>query len=345
MSILPPVQGRKTACSLIDSIKSGNLSHAYIFEGAEGLGKRETAYYFAQALLCENRSEAPCGVCENCVQAGGGNNPDIKRYSLKELVERDKKSIGVDEIRDVISDTYTKPFKSPYKVYIIEDGDALTVAAQNAMLKILEEPPSYIIFIICVTSPGRILTTVQSRSRIIRFAPCSDEEVRAYIKNKYPYMEDKTDFAVFYSGGILKKTDELFGDNKILLLRERVCKMLEMLLTGTDEIKVLDAAGELEEIRGELGEGSKAATGEDFLFVLNLMLSLALDVIKIKSGAAGAIVNRDMIDAIERIDKKTTYEKAAVCAEKIVAAQEMISRSVSFKSMALSLCIGIWDSD
>lgn len=345
MSILPPVQGRKTAEALISGLKAGKLSHAYIFEGSEGLGKRETAYYFAEALLCENTENAPCGVCVSCVQAKGGNNPDLKRYSLKELVERDKKSIGVDEVRDVIADTYTKPFKSAYKVYIIEDGDALTTAAQNAMLKILEEPPEYIVFIICVTSLGRILGTVQSRSRIVRFSPSSSDEVKLYVKNKYPHMADKADFAADYSGGILKKADELFENDKILSLRSRICTMLEVLLTSTDEVKVLDEATALEGLRDELGSGSKKATGDEFMVVLDLMLSLAVDILKIKSGISDGVINRDMSEDLCRIASKITYEKAADCAEKIVCAQEMLSRHVGFKSMALALCIGIWNSD
>lgn len=342
MSVLPPVQGRKTADELLLSIENNNLSHAYIFHGAQGLGKREVASYFAQALLCREGRKAPCGVCESCVQAQGRNNPDIKIYSLKDL--SDKKSVGVAEIRDVIADVYTKPFKAQYKIYIIEDGDALTVAAQNAMLKILEEPPEYVVFIICVTSLGRILTTVQSRSRTIRFTPCLDDEVRLYIKSEYPHMQEKADFAVFYCDGILKKVHELFGDERVFHLRSRAGKIFEVLMTTRDEMQVLQTASEFDEIKEELAEGTKSATGEDFLFVLNLILSFAMDVLKVKSGVLSGIVNRDMSDLLNRVSKSVTYEKVRICCEKIITAQEMLSRNVSFKSMALFLCIGIWNA-
>ncbi len=343
MSVLPPVQGRKTANELLLSIENNNLSHAYIFHGVQGLGKSEVASYFAQALLCLEGEKEPCGMCESCIQAQGRNNPDIKIYSLKDL--SDKKSIGVSEIRDVIADVYTKPFKAQYKIYIIEDGDALTVAAQNAMLKILEEPPEYAVFIICVTSLCRILTTVQSRSRIVRFAPCSDDEVRLYIKSEYPHMQEKLDFAVFYCEGILKKVHELFGDERVFNLRGRAGKIFETLMTTGDEMQVLQMASELGEIKEELAEGAKSATGEDFLFVLNLMLSFAMDVLKVKSGVLSGIVNRDMSDLLNSVSADVTYAKASACCEKIVATQEMLSRNVSFKSMALFLCIGIWDCD
>ena len=106
MSINPPAQGRKTADALVRGARKGFLTHAYIFEGEQGLGKREVAYYFAEALLCENKEVSPCGECECCRQAIGRNNPDLKSYSLKDIVEKDKKSIGVDDIRDIISDAY-----------------------------------------------------------------------------------------------------------------------------------------------------------------------------------------------------------------------------------------------
>ncbi len=344
MSINPPAQGRKTADALVRGARKGFLTHAYIFEGEQGLGKREVAYYFAEALLCENKDSSPCGECECCRQAMGKNNPDLKSYSLKELVEKDKKSIGVDDIREIISDAYTKPFKSKYKVYIIEDADALTIAAQNAMLKILEEPPEYIIFIICVTSAAKILSTVQSRSRIVRFSPCTDDEVRAYVKYKYPHMADKADFAASYSQGVLKKADELFEDGKIFSLRNRVFSILKELLTGTDELKVLKCADELDEMRQEMLSGTKKTSSEGFSQVLDLFLSFAMDILKIKTGAFQGVVNRDMEKALGDIASCITYNKAANCAEKVTEALYALSRHVSFKAMSLSMCIGIWDS-
>lgn len=343
MVIKPPVQGEKNARMLAESVRSGYVTHSYIFEGDAGLGKVETAAYFAASLLCENKSECPCGECDSCRQISNNNNPDLKSYSLKQLVERDKKSIGVGEIRSVIEDVYTKPFKSEYKVYIIEDGDALTNEAQNAMLKVLEEPPEYAVFIMCVTAPGKILPTVQSRCRVIKFYPASEAEAASYVRKNYPNEAELASFAASYSGGIFKKIDELFSQSEILELRKRVFNILKMLLISSDEACVYDSGAEFEKLRDELGSGTKKATSEEFRVVFDLMLSFAMDILKIKSGVCEGIVNADMLENIVEISKKLTYPKAKNCVEKVLVAQEMLSRYVNFKSLVLSLAIGIWD--
>lgn len=112
---------------LIRGIGAGTHVHAYLFEGEAGLPTKETALCFAAALLCEGAGEPPCGICRSCIQSAGGNHPDLQSLSLSDITS--KKSVGADEIRAVISDVYTKPFQSEKKVYIIEDGDALTPQA------------------------------------------------------------------------------------------------------------------------------------------------------------------------------------------------------------------------
>lgn len=342
MAISAPLQSGEVVRSLCDSIKFNNVTHAYIFEGAKGLGKRDAAYYFAQALLCENKNDMPCGKCESCIQAAAKTNPDIKSYSLKSLT--DKKSIGVGEIREVISDAYIKPFRAKYKVYIVEDAEALTAEAQNAMLKILEEPPEYIVFIMCVTNIGKILSTVISRSRTIRFSSASESEVRAYVESKYPYAADKWAFAASYSDGIFSKIDELFSNEDVLNIRNDVFDILGKLLTSRDDA-YLDCAVRLEEIRNSISKSAKKASTEEFMSVLNMMLSFAMDILKIKSGAVQCVVNTDVSDRLFEISKSITEQKAANCAEKIIAASDMLARHVGFKQAMLCLCIGIWDFD
>lgn len=127
----------------------GKVSHAYVISGGLGSGKKLIASTFAQTLQCEAGGVEPCGVCHSCVQAAGGNQPDII------WVGHEKPgSIGVDDIRDqLVSDMQIKPYSSPYKIYIIDEADKLTVAAQNAMLKTIEEPPAYGIVILLANNP------------------------------------------------------------------------------------------------------------------------------------------------------------------------------------------------
>ena len=123
--------------NLIQSVRSGASSHAYIFEGDAGLGIFSSAKLFAAALTCANKASAPCGSCPSCIQAEADTNPDII-YVEK---PKDRKTIGIEPIRAVNSDAAIRPFSSARKVYIIKEGDILTPEAQNALLKTLEEPP------------------------------------------------------------------------------------------------------------------------------------------------------------------------------------------------------------
>lgn len=164
--------------SLRLSISRNRISNAYVFEGIEGVGKKLCAKIFSQALVCQGTSDVPCGTCPACIQAQAMTLPDI--IYLKK--DKNSASIGVDDVREqIISEVYLKPRNTSRKVFVIEEGDDLSVAAQNALLKVLEEPPSYVCFIICVTSKEKLLSTVLSRSQTVTFFPLSRDTVAQYL--------------------------------------------------------------------------------------------------------------------------------------------------------------------
>ena len=166
---------------LQSAISMGKVSHAYVISGGLGSGKKLIASTFAQTLQCEAGGVEPCGVCHSCVQAAGRNQPDII------WVGHEKPgSIGVDDIRDqLVSDMQIKPYSSPYKIYIIDEADKLTVAAQNAMLKTIEEPPAYGIVILLANNPDVFLQTILSRCVVLDLKPLKDDVVIKYLKDHY----------------------------------------------------------------------------------------------------------------------------------------------------------------
>lgn len=120
---------------LQNAIRLNKVSHAYIFNGPMGSGKKMTAGIFAETLQCERHGQEPCGTCHSCIQSESGNQPDII------WVHHEKPgSIGVDDVREqVIGDMQIKPYSSRYKIYIIDEAEKLTQQAQNALLKTIEE--------------------------------------------------------------------------------------------------------------------------------------------------------------------------------------------------------------
>ena len=144
---------------LKNAIQMDKISHAYILNGAQGIGKKTIASVFAQAVQCEEGKAEPCGKCHSCIQAQSGNQPDII------WVKHEKPaSIGVEDVRlQINSDILIKPYSSRYKVYIIDEAEKMTVQAQNALLKTIEEPPAYGIIILLTTNADSFLPTILSR--------------------------------------------------------------------------------------------------------------------------------------------------------------------------------------
>jgi|GEM_PF-289613 len=315
--------------TLAADIKTQTPVHAYIFEGAEGLGKRSCAAYFVSALLCTSEI-APCKTCAQCVQLRSGNNPDIKSLSLADITTR--KTIGADDIRNIISDCYIRPFAAKYKVYIIEDGDTLTPQAQNALLKILEEPPAYVIFIICTTNTGFILPTVLSRSRVVKFAVRSDIDIQRYIASAYPHMAGNAAFIASLCGGIPAKADALCGSGEILALRGETLGMLEKLLVGINELQIFEAAQFIDNYKSE---------GGDISLILDFMLALLNDMLKLKSGVIAGLSNSDLAARLGNTTSRCEAAAISGAADSVCIAQQMLRRNVSQRSTVLAMLIGI----
>lgn len=181
---------------LQNALSSGRLSHAYIFEGEEGMGKRTLARTFAALLQCEAHGSEPCGVCVSCMQAESGNHPDIIH------IKPEKSRLGVDEIRTKLnSDIAVKPYSSQYKIYIIEAAGSMTEQAQNALLKTIEEPPSYGIIVLLTENQGSFLPTILSRCVSLRLKPVATGEIKAYLMQKKQTPDYLAELAAAFSGG------------------------------------------------------------------------------------------------------------------------------------------------
>lgn len=157
------------------ALDSNRLSHAYLFSGLRGSGKTSTARIFAKALICEEgMSHQPCGKCSNCVMALEGRHMDI--------VEMDgASSRKIDDIRDLIEQTKYKPALARYKIFIIDEVHMLTKEAFNALLKTLEEPPSYVKFILATTDPLKLPATILSRTQHFRFKNIAHNKVVEHL--------------------------------------------------------------------------------------------------------------------------------------------------------------------
>ncbi len=166
---------------LSTAISSGKLSHAYIFHGADGVGKTTLALEYAKAIVCENHTG--CGVCSACKQF----------YSTSDIhILEGERSISVNQIRELTTEIYLQPFHFPKKIYLIKDAEKMTTGAQNALLKVFEEPPKYAVILLVANSLSGLLPTILSRGVQIRCPQLSPNELKEYFhKNNLPVPREE----------------------------------------------------------------------------------------------------------------------------------------------------------
>ena len=143
-----------------------SLSHAYLITGGSEDSRKDLARRMASAYLCTGHP-VPCGVCRHCRKVAGDIHPDVQWVTP----EADKREISVDQARALRADLYVTPNEGARKVYIISPADALNPAAQNALLKSLEDGPAYGAFLLLAEQPGRLLETVRSRCETLALPP------------------------------------------------------------------------------------------------------------------------------------------------------------------------------
>ena len=180
-----------------NAIRQKKVSHAYIIQGERSSGKEYIAKLFAQALQCEGEGTDPCDKCQSCIQVASGSHPDII------FVTHEKpNSIGVEDVRAQINqDMGIKPYKSPYKIYIVNECEKMTPQAQNALLKTLEEPPAYGVILLLTTSLDSLLPTILSRCVVLNMHPAKDEQVKEYLMADLHIPSYKADICVAFARG------------------------------------------------------------------------------------------------------------------------------------------------
>ncbi len=184
---------------LVSAVKNNRVSHAWIFQGEPGSGRKMCAQLFAMALQCETQSGSPCMQCPSCRKALHGNHPDILTVTPEK-----GGTLSVEDIRrQLAADVSVRPYESRYKIYIVPEADRMTVQAQNAMLKTLEEPPAYCVILLLAEGTDAFLPTISSRCISLTLRPVRTGLVRRYLEEQYGLDRERAGlFAAFARGSI-----------------------------------------------------------------------------------------------------------------------------------------------
>lgn len=224
---------KKEIAHLEQAIAAGKVSHAYLFGGEKGTGKRTLADAFALTLQCTAQGVRPCRKCHSCRQAISGNHPDII------YVKHDKPaSIGVEDIREQLTgDVQIRPYNGKYKIYIIPDAEKMTVQAQNAILKTIEEPPEYAIIILLAANEQALLDTIRSRCVVLSLKPVPDERVKEYLMEEIQIPDYQADICAAFAQGNIGKAVRLASSEDFAAIKSSAMQLIRN--AGTMEISEL----------------------------------------------------------------------------------------------------------
>ncbi|MCR5796596.1 MAG: DNA polymerase III subunit delta' [Eubacterium sp.] len=297
------------------AIQGDKPFHAYIFQGEVGCGKETMARSFAAGLQCVSESEIhPCGECPSCKQVGSGNHPDVI------WVNRELSSIGVDEVREKIVDTMDiKPFSGPYKIYIISEADRMTEAAQNALLKTIEEPPEYGVVIMLTNNINALLPTIQSRCICLEFKPLSTATIENYLIDKYDIVDYHARTCAIFAQGNLGKAIRFVESQDFEVRKDKTLHLLR-------NVQNMDVADMMDVIR-EIGEEK-----ENFKDYIDLMILWYRDVLILKAtNDINQLVFQSEYSAISRESSNRNYEKIEEILQAFDKAKMRLKANVNFE--------------
>ena len=191
--------------NLTESLRRGHISHFYLISGPRGSGRRTLAKLLAAAILCKNEDK-PCLTCNPCRKVMEGNHPDFITVE-----DPEHKNVAVKIVRQVREDVFIRPNESDYKIYLFPQE--LGIEGQNALLKILEEPPKYGVFLLITDNPEKILPTVRSRCTELKLQALPDKLLHRQLRQSFPEAEeDDLVAAIARSGGYLGQACEILRE-------------------------------------------------------------------------------------------------------------------------------------
>lgn len=292
----------------------GKISHAYILNGPDRSGKRMLSEAFAETLQCEKKGPDPCHECRSCKQAESGNNPDI-------IPVRHEKpnTISVDDIRSqLVNDVDVRPYACPYKVYIIDEAEKMNEQAQNALLKTIEEPPSYAVILLLTNNADRFLPTILSRCVRLNLSPTGEDEIREHLIKRCGIPESEARFAAVFARGNVGKAISLSSSENFQEIRLSVVHLLKR-IDRMDLAELVSSVKKINEYKLEIEDYFDIA----LVWFRDLLLYKATQEID-------KLTFKDEILEIRRQSDQHSYQGINAIIEGIEKAKLRLSSNVNF---------------
>ena len=315
MESFKDVVGHKDILKYISSaVENNRVSHAYILNGERGSGKKMLANLFAMTLLCETGDNEPCGKCHSCKQAESGNHPDIIRVTHEK-----PNSISVDDIRTQVNNTVDiKPYQGPYKVYIIPQADMMTPQAQNAILKTIEEPPSYAVFLMLTENAETLLPTINSRCVMLKLRNIKDTLIKKYLMENLEIPDYKADMCTAFAQGNMGRAIMLANSDHFNEIREEAVQLLKH-ISEMELNEIVAAVKNISVYKLEITD------------YLDIIMIWYRDVLLYKATKEiDKVVFKDQLQSIKEQARKSSYEGIELILESLEKAKARLKANVNF---------------
>lgn len=293
---------------LTNSINKNKINHAYMFEGIDGIGKKKFSQELSKILLESDHID---------------NDPDyINIYP-------DGNSIKIAQIRNLQTDIIVKPHKK-YKIYIINQAESMTIEAQNALLKTLEEPPEYAIMILITNNKEALLDTIKSRCEIIKFLPISILDLNSYLINQ-GIDKNRAQLLSTFARGSISKALELSDSADFVIMRDDIQTYIEIML-DKDIIDILEIPTSIEKYK------------KDIISVLDIMINYFRDMMLIKEKVDKTmIINIDKLTFLQNMSKKITYSQVSKIIDIIEDIKKKIRSNCNFNISIQVMALNIYE--
>lgn len=299
---------------LSNSMKNNKISHAYIFNGEHGSGKKMLARAFSKALECEAGYGDCCDMCRSCHQVDTGNHPDIKWVTHEK-----PSSIGVEDIRiQLNNDIEIKPYSGKYKIYIVDEAEKMTPQAQNALLKTIEEPPSYGIIILLTSNIDMMLPTIRSRCVTLNLRSVEFEKIRDYLMNKYEVPDYQAKICAAFSQGNVGKAIRMATSSDFNAMQEEVLHILK----NIDDMEIHDIMNEIKNL---------SEYKVDIYDVIDMMMIWYRDIMMLKiTNDPNLLIYQQEYGALNKRARKTSFDGIDSIIQSMEKAKVRLKANVNF---------------
>lgn len=299
---------------LQNAIATNKVSHAYIINGERSAGKEFIARVFSMTLQCEKQETEPCGECHSCKQALGNNQPDIIYISHEK-----PNTIGVEDIRSQVNaDIGIKPYSSPRKIYIINEGEKMTPQAQNALLKTLEEPPEYEVILILTMNVDALLPTVLSRCVVLNMKPVPDVLVKKYLMEQLAVPDYKANICVAFARGNIGKAKMLASSEEFEKVKDEAITLVKN-INDMEISEIVKAIKKISEYKFDVND------------YLDILMAWYRDVLFFKATKdVNSLVFKEEIQQIMKMSDRSTYEGIDMIVDALQSAKKRLEANVNF---------------